>query len=283
MFITKKHLSRRTLLRGAGAAIALPLLDSMIPARTALAQTAATPKSRLGCIYIPHGATMDKWTPAAEGTKFEFSEILRAARAVPRPALHRERARAQAGRAVDRRGHGRRRESRARGRGVLERRASRQRRPRVRRPHGRPARGGRHRSGHAAAVRRALDRGAGLELRRGLHVRVSQHARVEIGDAAAADGEQSAGGVRAPVRRRQHRRAAPSAPRSGEEPARLRDRPSRIARQGLAGRGPQPHERLPRRGPRGRAPRDQRRPAPVVRHRAARSADRRARHVRGSI
>ena len=45
MFITKKHLSRRTLLRGAGAAIALPLLDSMIPARTALAQTAAAPKS----------------------------------------------------------------------------------------------------------------------------------------------------------------------------------------------------------------------------------------------
>ena len=67
MFVTRKHLSRRTLLRGAGAAIALPLLDSMIPAATALAQTAATPKSRLGCIYIPHGATMDKWTPAATG------------------------------------------------------------------------------------------------------------------------------------------------------------------------------------------------------------------------
>ena len=76
MFIAKKHLSRRTLLRGAGAAIALPLLDSMIPARTALAQTAATPKSRLGCIYIPHGATMDKWTPAATGKRFELSETL---------------------------------------------------------------------------------------------------------------------------------------------------------------------------------------------------------------
>ncbi len=76
MFVTKKHLSRRTLLRGAGAAIALPLLDSMVPAATALAQTAATPKSRLGCIYIPHGATMDKWTPAATGSRFELSEIL---------------------------------------------------------------------------------------------------------------------------------------------------------------------------------------------------------------
>lgn len=76
MFISKKHISRRSVLRGTGAAIALPLLDAMIPAGTALAQTAAAPKSRLGCIYIPHGATMDKWAPAAEGRAFEFSEIL---------------------------------------------------------------------------------------------------------------------------------------------------------------------------------------------------------------
>ena len=76
MYLAKKRLSRRTLLRGAGAAIALPLLDSMIPARTALAQTAAVPKSRLGCIYIPHGVTMAKWTPAAAGSSFELSEIL---------------------------------------------------------------------------------------------------------------------------------------------------------------------------------------------------------------
>jgi hypothetical protein len=76
MFITKKYLSRRTLLRGAGAAVALPLLDSMVPAGTALAQTAAVPRTRLGSIYIPHGATMDKWTPAQIGSDFEFSEIL---------------------------------------------------------------------------------------------------------------------------------------------------------------------------------------------------------------
>jgi hypothetical protein len=76
MFITRKHLSRRTLLRGAGAAVALPLLDSMIPASTALAQTAASPRSRLGCVYIPHGATMDLWTPAGAGRDFELSEIL---------------------------------------------------------------------------------------------------------------------------------------------------------------------------------------------------------------
>jgi hypothetical protein len=76
MFITKKHLSRRTFLQGTGVTLALPLLESMVPAATALAQSAATPKTRMGCIYIPHGATMDKWTPAAEGTGFQFSEIL---------------------------------------------------------------------------------------------------------------------------------------------------------------------------------------------------------------
>jgi hypothetical protein len=75
-FITRKHLPRRTFLRGVGATIALPLLDSMVPAQTPLSKTAASPKSRLGCIYVPHGATMDKWTPAKEGSGFEFSDIL---------------------------------------------------------------------------------------------------------------------------------------------------------------------------------------------------------------
>src|SRR5579863_10107636 len=75
-FITRKHLSRRSLLRGVGVSLGLPLLDSMVPAQTPLAKTAATPKSRLGCIYVPHGATMDKWTPAKEGVGFEFPEIL---------------------------------------------------------------------------------------------------------------------------------------------------------------------------------------------------------------
>ena len=76
-FITKTHLPRRTFLRGMGATVALPLLDAMIPARTALAQTAATPKSRFCGIYVPHGATMDKWTPPSEGRGFEFTETLK--------------------------------------------------------------------------------------------------------------------------------------------------------------------------------------------------------------
>jgi hypothetical protein len=77
MFITKKSLPRRTFLRGMGATLALPLLDSMIPARTLLAQTAAKPLSRLGFVYIPHGAIMDKWTPATVGAGFEFTPILK--------------------------------------------------------------------------------------------------------------------------------------------------------------------------------------------------------------
>ena len=71
-FITRKHLPRRLFLRGAGAALALPLLESMTPA------FAAEPPSRLrmAAIYFPHGATMDKWTPVGEGKGIAFSEIL---------------------------------------------------------------------------------------------------------------------------------------------------------------------------------------------------------------
>ena len=77
MFITKKHLSRRTFLRGAGVTVGLPLLDAMIPAWTALAQTAASPKPRMGFMYLPHGAIMEHWTPVAEGTSFELTPILK--------------------------------------------------------------------------------------------------------------------------------------------------------------------------------------------------------------
>jgi len=76
MFITKKHLSRRAILRGAGVGVALPLLDAMIPAATALAQTAANPQARLGYVFFPHGAVMDRWVPTTTGTDFEVSEIL---------------------------------------------------------------------------------------------------------------------------------------------------------------------------------------------------------------
>jgi Protein of unknown function (DUF1552) len=76
MFISKTALPRRTFLRGVGVTIALPFLESMVPAATAFGQSAARPRTRLGCIYFPHGAIMNKWTPTTEGTGFEFSEIL---------------------------------------------------------------------------------------------------------------------------------------------------------------------------------------------------------------
>jgi hypothetical protein len=67
MFLTKKHIPRRTLLRGAGAALALPFLDAMVPARTALAQTAANPKSRFVGLFVPHGAAPGYWVPEKVG------------------------------------------------------------------------------------------------------------------------------------------------------------------------------------------------------------------------
>src|ERR1700723_668453 len=75
-FITKKHMSRRTVLRGLGTALSLPLLDSMVPAQTPLAKTAANPEIRLGMCFIPHGAVMANWTPAAEGADFKVSRTL---------------------------------------------------------------------------------------------------------------------------------------------------------------------------------------------------------------
>jgi hypothetical protein len=84
MFLTRKHLSRRTLLKGAGFSLALPLLDAMIPAATALAQTAAARKLRAGFFYLPHGAIMDntpygaqmdRWTPSGSGANFQLNVI----------------------------------------------------------------------------------------------------------------------------------------------------------------------------------------------------------------
>ena len=76
MFVTRKHLPRRTFLRGAGTALALPLLDAMVPALTAEGQTAAAPVCRLGFIYFPLGVDRDRWRPTGDGPGYEASEAL---------------------------------------------------------------------------------------------------------------------------------------------------------------------------------------------------------------
>src|ERR1041385_3906570 len=84
MFITKKHLSRRTMLKGAGVTLALPFLEAMVPAATALAQTAAKPRLRAGFFYIPHGAVQfdtkfgpegDRWARSGAGASYTLNQI----------------------------------------------------------------------------------------------------------------------------------------------------------------------------------------------------------------
>jgi len=77
MFITKKHISRRTVLRGAGAALALPFLEAMVPAATAMAQTAASPKPRFVGCFVPHGMAPGYWIPEKEGSNFEYPFIFK--------------------------------------------------------------------------------------------------------------------------------------------------------------------------------------------------------------
>ena len=206
MFITKKHLPRRTFLRGMGATLALPLLDSMVPARTLLAQTAANPAARLGFVYVPHGAIMDKWTPATEGAGFEFTPILKPLepfrdyvnvvsglghRAADTTAVHSlspttwlSGVRPKATQGVDAYA------------GITADQIAAQA----------------DRAGHAAAVDGARHRGSlGPDrlVRSRLRLHLHEHAVVADADDAAADGDQPAQGVRADVRPgRQRRRSA---------------------------------------------------------------------------
>jgi Protein of unknown function (DUF1552) len=75
-FLKRNAISRRRVLRGMGAGVALPLLDAMIPAATALASTPAVPPRRFGAVFVPHGERPGHWTPRQVGSGFEMSEIL---------------------------------------------------------------------------------------------------------------------------------------------------------------------------------------------------------------
>src|SRR5688572_12213860 len=78
MMISRKAIPRRTVLRGLGAALALPLLDGMVPALTAMRQTAARPIHRFGVVYVPNGMIMPNYLPATEGATFELTPTLQA-------------------------------------------------------------------------------------------------------------------------------------------------------------------------------------------------------------
>ena len=73
MIVFKKAISRRAMLRGAGAALALPLLDSMVPVFTARAATPAAPVNRFGVMYVPNGMIMQNYLPATEGAAYELT------------------------------------------------------------------------------------------------------------------------------------------------------------------------------------------------------------------
>ena len=91
MFITRLSLPRRTFLQGMGVTLALPLLDAMVPAMTAQSRTAAAPVRRFGAVYVPHGAILNQWTPAAAGHGLRVHADPEAARALPRSPVRRQR------------------------------------------------------------------------------------------------------------------------------------------------------------------------------------------------
>ena len=77
MFVFKQAIPRRHFLRGMGVAVALPLLDAMVPAMTAFAQSPARPRTRFGAIYFPNGAIVEEWIPEEVGAGFTFKTILK--------------------------------------------------------------------------------------------------------------------------------------------------------------------------------------------------------------
>ena len=76
MIVTRTSIARRTIIRGMGVSLALPLLDAMVPALTAIQKTPARPTPRFGVVYVPNGIMMENWTPAADGAGFTLSPSL---------------------------------------------------------------------------------------------------------------------------------------------------------------------------------------------------------------
>ena len=233
-FLTKSHLSRRTFLRGVGVTLALPLLDSMIPAATALGQTARRAANPARRDLLParrdHDANGRRRRRAPASSSREILQPLKPFYDqinIVSDLRHAQRLRQR-----------RHRQSQPLGRRLPQRRVRRDRRAAAARHHRRSGRGAEDRAGHAAAVARADDRRAEPELRRRPELLVSRHDLVAGPARAAADAEQSAGRLRAPVRRRQHRTAAQGAARAVDQPARLGAGRSRLAAEQAPGRRP---------------------------------------------
>ena len=216
MIITKKALPRRTFLKGAGTVMALPLLDAMIPAATAWAQTPAKPVPRLGFVYMPMGCDHSRWTPPGAGQADPAVADIAFARAGERPGHgHHQHA---ASELVP--GHARHVELGVPERGILE--AHRELGLLPRHDDGSDC-GEADRPRHAAAVTRAVD---GSEPARGrmqqrLCLRVSELPLVVFADDPAALRSASAHRVRAPFRRRRQLGGAPRGIAGQGEPARF--------------------------------------------------------------
>ena len=229
MIITKKALSRRTFLRGMGVSLALPLLDAMVPALSAVADTAAKPVQRYGFFYMPNGVAMNHtgvnyWKPTDRRRRLRVLADSEAARAVPESGDRGERAAQSVGREPRRR----QRRPHAQHRLVADRHAHQANR-RLRSARRHLGRSG-HRvavpEGDAAAVARAGDSAElrDRRLRHRLQLRLRHDAGVGVADDAAADAEQSAAGVRAAVRRRRPGLAAARGRPHEEQHSRLGDR-----------------------------------------------------------
>ena len=212
MFIANRALSRRMILRGMGATLALPFLDAMVPVFRPAA--AATPVRRFGAVFVPLGERPGFWDADDRGRQLRVERHHEAARGVPQPHDRGLTAVRPA------------RRSRDDGRGLAERRdpeadAGRER------PQRRDRRSGDRRSdraGHADAVARAGDRGlhrVDRRLRPVVQLRLHEHHLVEERDHADADGDQPAQRVRADVRPPGHERPAPRADGHRPEHARL--------------------------------------------------------------
>ena len=168
--LTKKHLSRRTFLHGVGVTMALPLLDSMIPAATRWGRPRRRHARGSAASTFRTARSCRKWTPAADGRRLRAHPDPAAAEAVLRPDHRRQRPAARPGLRQRRN-----REPQSSRRRIPERAHCRTRRAAAARCHRRPARRAEYRPGHAAPLARADDRRAEPELRRRSQLLLPRH------------------------------------------------------------------------------------------------------------